>query len=141
MARGFLSGGMGRGAMPEDQVMDTGEFVDRTNAYADNMGPAGRELMGRTHGPATRAITRSREMRGLSDDPADMLSPQLARIMDSMRTRAERAGVDPDDDNAVLRWAEQNDPTDSTMEAVAEIRRQFRGPNRGSDSAWYPGRR
>lgn len=143
MAGGYLSGmmGRGRGAMPEDQAMDTGEFVDRSNAYAENLPPRGRELMGRTHGPATRAITRSREMRGLEDGTSDVLTPQLSRIMDSMRARASRSGVDPNDDAAVLAWAEQNDPTDSTMEAVAEIRRQFRGSSGGSDNAWYPGRR
>lgn len=140
---GYLSGlGRGRGAMPEDGGgMDTGEWVDRAQTYGEQLPPRGQELFGRSYGPGMRAVSRSREMRGLEDEsPDDAATERAMRIMDSMRARARAAGVDPRDDNAVLSWAEREDPTDSTLEAVDLIRRQMRGSGRG-DSAWAPGQR
>lgn len=144
---GLLNGlGRGRGMMPEDDggsdpSMRNGEYVDRAMAYAENLPPRGRELFARSYGPAVRSIARSREMRGLDEgSPDDGALGQADRIMMSMRARARAAGVDPNDDEAVLSWAEQHDPTDATLEAVDMIRRQMRGAGRG-DSAWAPGRR
>lgn len=141
---GYLSGlSRGRGAMPEDgsQAMDTGEWVDRARTYGEQLTPRGQELFGRSYGPGMRAISRSREMRGLDDEDASGGAMDRAmRIMESMRARARAAGVNPNDDEAVLLWAEREDPTDSTLEAVDMIRRQMRGTGRG-DSAWAPGRR
>lgn len=142
MAGGYLSGAMrGRGATPPDEGMDTGEWVDRAQTYHEQLPPRGRELFERSYAPGVRAVSKSREMRGLDDDDEGGGAMDRAmRLLESMRVQARAAGVDPSDDNAVLDWAARHDPTDSTLEAIDLIRRQMRGTGRG-DGAWAPGRR
>lgn len=126
MARGYLSGVMRRSA-PED--IDTGNYVDRVGEVADEMPDRGRDLLDRVHGPAVRSITRSRRMRGADNGEEDYgagLDDRLNRVLDGMRAAARQAGIDPNDTEQVLRHAEDTDPTDSTMEAAASIRRMMR---------------
>lgn len=151
MAGGYLSGAMRR----NPREIDTGDYVGNVSEAMDEMPSRVRGLSDRVYGPGVQAISRSREMRGADDRPADYegrglsvggLSGRLDAIYQGMVDKARRSGeVDISDTEAVLRWAEDNDPTDSTMEAAQMIREQMRRPSgglgQGEPAPAYPQRR
>lgn len=141
MAGGYLSGAMRR----NPREIDTGDYVGNVSEAMDEMPSRVRGLSDRVYGPGVQAISRSREMRG-ADDATSGLSGRLDAIYQGMVDKARRSGeVDISDTEAVLRWAEDNDPTDSTMEAAQMIREQMRRPSgglgQGEPAPAYPQRR